>query len=304
MSVSLTPEDWIGAALPAYGLEGSGVSTLRTLGDAVARVETPGGLYSLRVNLPGSRERQQEIHRFLALAAAAGMHVPVPLPDLQGRTISPVIGLVGKERTAVLASWVEGEQASRQMSPALAAEVGRVTAQLHALRSRPALWHGPSLDADWLRGWWQGQAPVHLSPADVARCLPATKAAADWLDGHAPELQVIHADLHFGNLLTLPEGEVGILDFGDCALGHPAFDLAMTEGEFMDYPDGPALVNAYRDAYRSVTGQPYPLRARHLMTACTATSFLEWVYGSDNEDVRAQNLKWIPGLLERLSRQG
>ncbi|MGY2896087.1 phosphotransferase enzyme family protein [Deinococcus sp. UYEF24] len=286
--------------------------TLRTLGDAVAKVETPPGPhgsglnYSLRVNLPGSGERQQEIHRFLALAAAAGLHVPEPLPDLQGRTVSPVIGSTvigpaGEERTAVLASWLEGEQTSRQMSPALAAEVGRVTARLHALQPRPALWHGPRLDADWLRGWWREQAPASLSPADMARCLPVVEAAAHWLEGHAPELQVIHADLHFGNLLALPGGEVGILDFGDCALGHPAFDLAMTEGEFMDYPDGPALTLAYRTAYSEASGQRYPILSREFMTACTATSFLEWVYGSDNEDVRAQNLKWIPGLLERLA---
>ncbi|WP_407540567.1 phosphotransferase [Deinococcus radiomollis] len=272
---------------------------LRTLGDAVARVETPLGPYSLRVNLPGSEERQQELHRFLALAAAAGLRVPVPLPDLQGRTISPM----REARTAVLASWIDGEQASRQMSLALAAEVGRVTARLHALQSRPALWHGPRLDADWLRGWWQAQAPAHLSPADVNRCLPVVEAAANWLDGRSSELQVIHADLHFGNLLALPGGEVGILDFGDCALGHPAFDLAMTEGEFMDYPDAPALIGAYRGAYSEVSGKNYPLLAREFMTACTATSFLEWVYGSENEDVRTQKLKWIPGLLKRLSRQ-
>lgn len=39
------------------------------------------------------------------------------------------------------------------------------------------------------------------------------------------------------------------------------------------------------------------------MTACTATSFLEWVYGSENDEVRIQKLKWIPALVERLSGQ-
>ena len=33
------------------------------------------------------------------------------------------------------------------------------------------------------------------------------------------------------------------------------------------------------------------------MTACTATSFLEWVYGSENDEVRIQKLKWIPALV-------
>ncbi len=189
------------------------------------------------------------------------------------------------------------------MSPPLAAQIGRVTARLHALRWTPTTWNGPVLDAAWLRGWWRDLAPQHLTSAEVGRCLPAVEHAAVWLEMHGSELQVIHADLHFGNLLALPEGEVGILDFGDCAVGHPAFDLAMTEGEFTDFEDGLLLINAYREAYSKVTGQRYPLRARRFMTACTATSFLEWVYGSENENVRAQNLKWIPGLLERLSRQ-
>ena len=77
----------------------------------------------------------------------------------------------------------------------------------------------------------------------------------------------------------------------------------MTEGEFMDFGDAPALIAAFRDAYSAATRQSYPLRARELMTACTATSFLEWVYGSENDEVRIQKLKWIPALVERLSIQ-
>ncbi|WP_310584694.1 phosphotransferase [Deinococcus sp.] len=272
----------------------------RTLGDAVARVETPDGPYSLRVNLPGSAERQREIHGFLTLANAAGLHVPTPLPDLEGLTISPM----PEGRTAVLASWVTGVQASSQMSPALATEIGRVTARLHALYSTPEPWHGPVLDAAWLRGWWRDMAPEHLTSADVGRCLPTIEHATIWLEAHAHEFQVIHADLHFGNLLALPGGEAGILDFGECALAHPAFDLAMTEGEFMDFEEGPDYVAAYRAAYAAETGKAYPLRARELMTACTATSFLEWVYGSENEEVREQKLKWIPALVERLAGDG
>ena len=298
--MSLTPDDWIQAALPAYGLEGCGFEMLRTLGDAVARVETPDGPRSLRVNLPEPRERQQEIHGFLALAVAAGLHVPTPLPDLQGRTVSPL----AEGRTAVLASWVVGEQSSRHLSPALAAEIGRITARLHALSSRPVRWHGPVLDADWLRGWWRDEAPKHLTSPEIGSSLPAIEKLAVWLELHADAFQVIHADLHFGNLLALPGGNIGVLDFGECALAHPAFDLAMTEGEFLDFEDGPEYIAAYRAAYAAETGQPYPLEARELMTACTDTAFLLWVYGSPNEQVRERKLRWVPGLLERLSGLG
>lgn len=293
----LTQEDWIRTALPPYGLESCEFVMLRTLGDAVARVETPGGPRSLRVNLPGSAQRQQEIHGFLALANAAVLHVPTPLPDLEGRTVSPM----PERRTAVLASWVEGKPSGRHLSPALAAETGRVTARLHALHSRPERWHGPVLDASWLRGWWRDEAPKHLTSPEVGSCLPAIEKSAVWLEIHEHEFQVIHADLHFGNLLALPGGEVGVLDFGDCALAHPAFDLAMTEGEFADFHEGPEYIAAYRAAYAAETGRAYPLRARKFMAACTDTAFLAWVYGSENEQVREQKLRWVPGVLARLA---
>lgn len=289
--------DLIRSALPLYGLQGCEYTLLRTLGDAVARVETPDGPRSLRVNLPGPLERLHEICRFQALAHAAGLHVPLPLPDLSGQLVSPM----PEGRTAVLAAWVEGQPAGRLMSPAFAAEVGRVTARLHALNFRPDHWHGPVHDADWLRGWWQEQAPLHLSAADLGRCLPAIEAAAMWLDDQRRSVQVVHADLHFGNLLALPGGEVGVLDFGDCALVHPAFDLAMTETEFLDFPDGPALVGAYRAAHSAEANQSYPLTARQHMAALTDTAFLAWVYGSANEQVREQKLRWIPRLLDRLA---
>jgi Ser/Thr protein kinase RdoA (MazF antagonist) len=294
-----TPEDWIQAALPAYDLEGCDFSMLRTLGDAVARVETPDGPRSLRVNLPesGAGERRAEIYSFLALAHGAGLYVPPPLPDVQGRTVSPM----PEERTAVLATWIEGQPSGRHLSPALAAEIGRVTARLHALHSTPQPWHGPVLDATWLRGWWQNEAPKHLEAEQIAPCLPAIQTAAEWLDLHTDEVQVIHADLHFGNLLALPGGAVGLLDFGDCALAHPAFDLAMTEGEFMDFGEGQEYIAAYRSAYAAQTGKAYPLEARQRLSVCTDTAFLLWVYGSANEQVREQKLQWVPGVLERLA---
>jgi Ser/Thr protein kinase RdoA (MazF antagonist) len=298
----LTPEDWIRAALPAYRLEGCGFEMLRTLGDAVARVETIEGPRSLRVNLPGPVQRQTEIHLFLALAHAAGLHVPVPLPDTQGRTVSPVLMNSGPQaRTAVLATWVEGEPSGKHLSPKLATEIGRVTARLHAIRSVPEAWVGPRLDASWLRGWWQHQAPKYLEAGQLEGCLPAIDTASSWLEDHEHEFQVIHADLHFGNLLALAGGGIGVLDFGECAFAHPAFDLAMTEGEFADFPQGPDYITAYRAAYATETGQPYPLEARQQMTVCTDTAFLLWVYGSANEEVRVQKLKWVPALLERLA---
>lgn len=98
------PEDLIRSALPLYGLQGCEFILLRTLDAAVARVETPDGPRSLRVNLPAPLERLRETYRFHALAHVAGLHVPKALPDLSGQLVSSM----PEGRTAVLAAWVYG----------------------------------------------------------------------------------------------------------------------------------------------------------------------------------------------------
>ena len=98
------PEDLIRLALPLYGFQGCEFILLRTLGDSVARVETPDGPRSLRVNLSAPLERLRARYRFQALAHVAGLHVSKPLPDLSGQLVSPM----PEGRTAVLAAWVYG----------------------------------------------------------------------------------------------------------------------------------------------------------------------------------------------------
>ena len=78
-----SPEDWLRAALPAYGLDGCPFTLLQTFGDVVARVETLAGPRSLRVNLPGSGERQEEIQRFL-YSAASGREFPLRARAVMG----------------------------------------------------------------------------------------------------------------------------------------------------------------------------------------------------------------------------
>lgn len=116
--------------------------------------------------------------------------------------------------------------------------------------------------------------------------------------------RVIHSDLHFGNVLLTPGGQVAALDFDGCAVALPAFDLALTEGELLDFPDAPALTAAYREGYAAQSGQPFPETAAEILGVATATAFLEWVYGSANPEVRVQKEKWVPSLLDDLALRG
>jgi Ser/Thr protein kinase RdoA (MazF antagonist) len=45
---------------------------------------------------------------------------------------------------------------------------------------------------------------------------------------HPQRMGLIHADLHFGNIIKLNHGGVGVIDFDDCGFGFHAYDIAVT----------------------------------------------------------------------------
>jgi Ser/Thr protein kinase RdoA (MazF antagonist) len=61
---------------------------------------------------------------------------------------------------------------------------------------------------------------------------------------------LIHADLHFGNLLLTSRG-LGVIDFDDAAFGWFVYDLAVALMEHQADPDFPALTAALLRGYRS-----------------------------------------------------
>ncbi|MBB5234580.1 phosphotransferase enzyme family protein [Deinococcus budaensis] len=291
--------DLVRLALPLHGLTDSPFTVLRSLGDTVARVDTPAGPTVLRVCEPGTAEaRLAEVSTFQNAAAEAGLTVPhreaaraLALPD-------------GTHRWTVRSTWVDGE-APRPVTAELARALGKATAQLHALDFHPPQdWTGPVYGAAWLRGWWEAGAPRHLSADDHERCAPAVAQAAIFMEAHAAEARVIHSDLHFGNVLLAPDGQAAVLDFDGCAVAHPAFDLALTERELLDFPEAGTLTEAYRASYAGQSRQPYPFEAVEQCRAATGTAFLEWVYGSRNPEVRAQKEMWVLPLLDDLALLG
>nr|WP_281166715.1 phosphotransferase [Deinococcus apachensis] len=143
-----------------------------------------------------------------------------------------------------------------------------------------------------------------MSDADQQRCMPAVERTAAFMEAQAAAERVIHSDLHFGNVLLAPNGGVAVLDFDGCAVAHPAFDLVLTEGELLDFPDAPVLTAAYREGYAAQSGQPFPVEAAEVLGVATGTAFLEWVYGSANPEVRARKERWGPSLLDDLALRG
>ncbi|WP_436527673.1 phosphotransferase family protein [Actinoplanes sp. HUAS TT8] len=103
---------------------------------------------------------------------------------------------------------------------------------------------------------------------------------------------LIHGDLHPGNVRTHGSGRPVIIDWGDSAIGHPAFDLLrLTEG--LDSPE-PLITDWARRWRRTVPGSD-PERAvdllrpvASLLSAATYAGFLsrieqsEWPYHAND----------------------
>jgi N-acetylmuramate 1-kinase len=87
----------------------------------------------------------------------------------------------------------------------------------------------------------------------------------------------VHRDYFAGNLLWQPDGRVGIIDFQDAAIGHPAYDLvSLLQDARRDFPSGTCL----RALQRYLAARPELDKAdfgaafaacaaqRHLRVAC------------------------------------
>ncbi|HEX2255101.1 MAG TPA: phosphotransferase, partial [Afifellaceae bacterium] len=180
--------------------------------------------------------RARSIHAFVAIAAAlraGGIHAPEVLAsDLDAGTAlledlgaEPVTDLAGRpvmERyeTAVdLLAFMH-----RRGWPDSVPLAGGGSYRLPPY-DRAALVVEVSLFADWYAGRESGRP---FSPAERAGFLAAWSDVLAPLD-QGPRTWVLR-DFHSVNLLWLPDEEgvwrLGVLDFQDAVLGHPAYDLA------------------------------------------------------------------------------
>jgi len=89
--------------------------------------------------------------------------------------------------------------------------------------------------------------------AEVAQCgLPDT---------------LVHGDLHPGNTRTDDDGHVSIMDWGDCTIGNPAFDILRLTGEL----DDPApLIAEWARGWRETVPGSDPVRAVELLRPVAA----------------------------------
>lgn len=297
-------------ALTIYGLKDADVKLIRHYDNLIYRIKTKK-VYALKICSPKINKKQldQEVEWLSALLRDTNLLVPKPIPDKQGNLISKI-----EDRYCVLYEWLEGERVSQIMSSKIARQVGEMMAKLHLHASNydsgdrlKNSTHDKALDCfdgDYFFGsnsWWQTKAKEQL-PNDFEKMIPAVEKAKHLIESLSKspdQFGMIHSDLHFSNIIYNGE-KFAIIDFGDCAMGYYLMDIAVTETEFKDYSNADQLIPAFRESYQSCRGYFPSSEDVRTFEVMNGLLFLEWIFESKSQQVKADKAKWISQIIETI----
>ena len=168
-----------------------------------------------------------------------------------------------------------------------------------------------SIEVELLTDWYVPHvAHKSLSSAAKAQFVNVWRRALHGLI-HAKTTWVLR-DFHSPNLIWMPErsglGRVGILDFQDCVIGHPAYDVAsLLQDARVTVPDAMEiqLLGAYL-GFRRSKDPSFDVnefaRAYALMGAQRATKILGIFARLDKRDAKPHYLRHIPRIEHYLAK--
>ncbi|MFF1651601.1 phosphotransferase enzyme family protein [Streptomyces sp. NPDC058240] len=223
-----------------YGLNGAAAAmeVQQYEDNAVWRVTPPGrssfvARLSVRDGRPAHQQRS-EMRWLESLTASHTVAVPEPVTTTGGQNVAPV-EVPGHDEPSTLAllHWLPGTAEPPYRQPGVAREMGRVTAHLHEHAATVPL-------AEFDRPVWNAEtillkghaltdptAQEQLSPEGAAALRKVAELITPALqeDGQNDRGR-IHGDLHRENMILLPDGGIGVIDFDDCGAGHYLLDIA------------------------------------------------------------------------------
>lgn len=283
------------AALRAYGLDDAPFTEVSTSFNTALRVEAPQGPRLLRVgphrgvHRPGVAEAERDL---LDLLASRGVRVPRVLPADDGAaSVTVEVPDLPGPRCCMLLEWVPGEPVPRPCTVAQAADLGRLSAQLHDV-APPALLLPPGVldgrDALAFATPDLLDTAGHAAPvlrAAHARAQDAVDGLWESRAGSGTAARVLHGDLTQANVVTAagPHPEQGTdgtprlvpIDFQDLLWGHLEQDLAISLLRLSRDDETGERCAAFRTGYETV--RPWPPLDAGLLTDLFAARRLQLV---------------------------
>lgn len=307
------------AAVLRYPIRAERIHFINHGENTTFRVEASRGRkYLLRIHRRDYHTKAaiQEELAWLALLAKEGLHVPRPVPSRQGHLVETVSSAsVGAERNCCLFEWVEGRFIEQSLSPSHMKLLGRVTAELQSLTPRGGTKKRRYWTAEGLVGAHSKFGSIDALAGIRRDQQKVISAARKQVHGRLERFEkrfpnrmgLIHADLHFGNVLSAGGG-LGVIDFDDCGHGFHAYDLVvpyLSAGHILG-ARGKKRLPAYKEAL--ISG--YASRASwdteddavfgDLVTARKLT-MLGWLNSrSDNPRLKKRLKGAVSGVLEYL----
>ena len=257
----------LGAALPLWDL--SSQSTVSFLSHSenttfLARDPASGRSLVLRVQRIGyhtATEIRSELAWIDALIAEEIVVTPRPVPDGEGRRLSPIV-LNGSPRQVAAFEFLNGKEPDPSDDlVAWFGKLGTISARLHAHSRR---WTRPP---DFQRKVWDFHAMLGNRPLwgdwraglglrdDGRKLLERVAGALEQrLDtyGHTSDrFGLVHADLRLANLLV-DGARLGVIDFDDCGFSWFFYDFAAAVSFMEHEPVVAELQASWLDGYRAI----------------------------------------------------
>ncbi|CAB4530059.1 MAG: phosphotransferase [Actinobacteria bacterium] len=277
--------------LESYGLRDCVVESINYEYNATFRITTPTGeKYALRININSPRTPENtraEIFWVQRLLELNIVNLARPIPNQSGEFLTRINHAPsGRTLTALLYSWLEGEELGDEPSLEQVKAIGAAMAAMHAASENFLLPAGASLPTfddpmwgveDLLLGAKSVLDPQSKTVIAAAFALINKRIEALYRES-AP--QIIHADLHGWNMMW-HEGELAIFDFDDCGFGLPIQDLATA----IYYLDTPEQDQAMLDGYLTV--RPLPQYTEFEMKSLLLHRrfmLLNYLYETENQE--------------------
>ena len=197
-----------------------------------------GRRFLLRIHRNDYHSRQgivEELRWLQELSDDQTLLVPKPIPSKRGELVERVeTSLVGEARHCSALEWIDGRFINKSLSRSHMEELGHVIGRLHrAGRSQKIVerryWTAAGLVGPNAKLGSVEDLPG-ISSSDqrvISEARRVTFRQLKRFEGRFPDKQgLIHADLHFGNLV-LSDGRIAMIDFDDCGFGFHAYDLVV-----------------------------------------------------------------------------
>jgi len=206
--------------------------------NATFKVSAKEGNYLLRLHRDGYHTQQailEELKWMESLSEKTNLNVQKPVHSVDNfLVVSQHVPGFPRARHCDLLEWREGQKRMQGIVTQNFSTLGTLTAQLHNSTEKLQVKHRCYWSPEGLLGKTNaklgGLAELkNIFPKDF----PVLEKARSLFLGELKKyekrnpMRLIHADLHFGNLLW-KSGELTPIDFDDCGLGFPAYDLAVT----------------------------------------------------------------------------